>query len=168
MQQHIAEKVFHSILNIIIVLAIIVMIFVTYNYIQLHFLGKEYTNFFGYTIFEISTGSMKDTLNVYDIILVKITKDVQLGDIITYSNENETITHRVISINENEIVTKGDANNTQDTKITKDMVIGKVVSSYSKIGIWIRVFSDYKVLISVFITLMLIEKSISKDRRTKK
>lgn len=168
MQHEILEKVLHSVLNIIIGIAILLAILVAYNYVQLQFLGKDYTNFFGYTIFEISTGSMKETLNVYDIILVKITKeDVKVGDIITYKSENETITHRIIKINENQITTKGDANNTEDSTITRDKIIGKVVVTYPKIGIWIRVLSDYKILISIFITLLLLEKLISKDKKVK-
>ena len=74
---NIFEKLIQIILNILIVIAFLVILLVGYNYIQLEILHKDYTDFFGYTIFEVSTGSMKDTLNIYDVILVKITKEVK-------------------------------------------------------------------------------------------
>jgi signal peptidase len=156
----IIRKILTVVLNIIIVFVLFVVILVIYNYIQLNFLNKEYTNFFGYTIFEISTNSMSKTLNQYDIVLVKLTKDVNEDDIITYKKD-DIITHRIIKIDGEKIVTKGDANNVEDEAITSDNVIGKVVSVYPKYGIWIKVFSDPKVLISIFITIILIFKSIS-------
>ena len=126
------EKVAHIILNIIIAFITLIVIIVGYNYVQLQVMNKDYTNFLGYTVFEVSTGSMAKTLNIYDIILVKITKEVEVGDIITYKKDNELITHRIMEINGNELTTKGDANNTEDEEITKEAIIGKVVSVYSK------------------------------------
>ena len=158
------EKIAHIILNIIITLVFLMVIIVGYNYFQLQIIKKYYSNFFGYTVFEVSTGSMAKTLNIYDVILVKITKEVEVNDIITYKNNDELITHRIMEINENKIITKGDANNTEDKEITTDVVIGKVISVYPKLGVWAKVFTEPNVLISVFITLILIGLAISKDK----
>ena len=162
------EKVLHVILNIVTVIGIFIVALVIYNHVQLQILNKNYTNFFGYTIFEISTGSMKDTLNVYDVVLVKITEEVNQNDIITYQYGDEMITHRIVEINDNEIVTKGDANNTEDKRITKEDIVGKVVFICPKAGIWMRVFSEPKILVSLCITLILIEKSITKESDSEK
>lgn len=158
------EKIAHIILNIIIVFVFLIVLVVGYNYVQLQLMNKDYTNFFGYTIFEIKTGSMAKTLNVYDVILVKITKDVNENDIITFKKDDELITHRIMEIDGDEIITKGDANNTEDEKITKEAVIGKVVSIFPRAGIWAKVFTEPNVLISIFITLILIGLAISKDK----
>lgn len=161
------EKIAHIILNIIIVFIFLMVIIVGYNYVQLQIMNKDYTNFFGYTVFEVSTGSMAKTLNIYDIIIVKLTKDVEIGDIVTFKQDNEIITHRIMEINGEELITKGDANNTEDKAITKDTIIGKVISVYSKLGIWAKVFTEPNVLICVFITLVLIGLAISKDKTEK-
>ena len=96
-------------------------------------------------------------------------KDINTNDIITFKNEdNELITHRIMEIDGDKLVTKGDANNTEDKTITKDAVIGKVISVYPRLGIWAKVFTDSKVLISVFITLILIGLAISKDEKIQK
>lgn len=157
------EKVAHIILNIVIAIVFLVVLIVGYNYIQLQILNKDYTNFFGYTVFEVSTGSMAKTLNIYDVILVKITKEVEQGDIITYKYDGELITHRIMKIDGDKLITKGDANNTEDKAITKDDIIGKVISVYPKVGIWVKVFTEPNVLISVFVTLVLIGLAITKE-----
>lgn len=159
------EKVAHVILNLIIALVSLIVIVVGYNYIQLQIMNKDYTNFFGYTIFEVSTGSMAKTLNVYDIILVELTKEVEIGDIITYKKDKELITHRIMEINGDKLITKGDANNTEDEEITKEAIVGKVISVYPKLGVWAKVFSEPNVLISVFITLILIGLAITNERK---
>ena len=161
------EKIAHIILNIIIVFVFIIVLIVGYNYIQLQLMHKDYTNFFGYTTFEVSTGSMAPTLNIYDVILLELTQDVKIGDIITYKYENELITHRIMKIDGDKLITKGDANNTEDKSITKDAIIGKVISVYPKVGIWAKVFTEPNVLISVFITLVLIGLAIAKDEKDK-
>ena len=160
----IIEKIIHVILNIVIAFIFLLVIVVGYNYMQLQIMHKDDANFFGYTVFEVSTGSMAKTINVYDVILVKITKDVNENDIVTYKNEDELITHRIMEINGDKIITKGDANNTEDREITKDAIIGKVISVYPRVGIWAKVFSEPNVLICVFITLILIGIAISKDK----
>ena len=157
------EKIAHIILNFIIVIVFLMVLIVGYNYIQLQILNKDYTNFFGYTVFEVSTGSMAKTLEIYDVILVEITKDVKENDIITFKQDGELVTHRIMRINGDKLITKGDANNTEDEEITKDVIIGKVISVYPRLGIWAKVFSEPSVLISVFITLVLIGLAISKE-----
>ena len=143
----IIKKIFK---NTIFIILIIILIFVLYSAIQMKVGNNEYSCLFGYTIFEVSTGSMKDTLDIYDIIIVKITQEVEDGDIISYRNDDEIITHRIKSIDGEKIITKGDANNIQDKPITKSDVIGKVVYNLKELGIWIKVFSEIKVVIPMF------------------
>lgn len=103
-----------------------------YTFIVSNILKKDYVNIFGYTYFVVATGSMSNTIEVNDLIFVKIKKDVKEGDIITYKNrDNEIITHRIIQMNGNKLITKGDANNTQDDPIGKESVIGKVTGILS-------------------------------------
>lgn len=161
------EKIAHIVLDLIIAIIFLMVIIVGYNYVQLQIMNKDYSDFFGYTVFEVSTGSMAKTLNVYDIIAVKITKEVEVGDIITFKQNDELITHRIMEINGNELITKGDANNTEDKAITKDAIIGKVISVYPRLGVWAKVFTEPSVLMSVFITLILIGFAISKEEKEK-
>lgn len=100
---------------------------VIYSFISTQILKKDYTNIFGYTYYSVATGSMKPVISPNDLIFVKITKNVSKGDIITFKDNGSIVTHRLIDINNNKYITKGDANNTSDTGINKSDIIGKVV-----------------------------------------
>ena len=160
------EKIARTFFYILIVFIIFLVIIVLFNFFQINILKKQYTNFCGFTIFEVTTGSMSGTIEINDVVLVKITKDVTKNDIITFINKNEVITHRVIAENENELFTKGDANNGEAMPIQKSNVIGKVVKIFPKFGIWIKVISDVKVVGSIIVTIILFGMAISsKDEK---
>ena len=73
------------------------------------------------------TGSMQDALYPGDSIIVKKVKDYNVGDIITYKQDDIYVTHRIVKINGNKVVTKGDANKDNDPEINKDDILGKLV-----------------------------------------
>ena len=98
-----------------------------YTFVITDILKKDYVNVFGYTYFVVATGSMSGTIEVDDIIFVKLTKDVKNNDVITFkSNDGDIITHRLIGQKDDKYITKGDVNNVTDELITKNQIIGKV------------------------------------------
>ena len=149
------EKIVKIVFDILIVFMFFLVIVVFYNFFQINILKKQYSNFFGYTMFEVTTGSMSGTIEINDVILVKITQDVKKDDIITFKLKDEIITHRIIAENSDTLITKGDANNGKDKPIQKDYVIGKVIKVLPKFGIWVKVLSDTKVIGSIIITMVL-------------
>ena len=159
----IIKKIIKTILNIIIIFFVIGVIAVIYNLFQVSILKKDYANFFGYAIFEISTGSMSGTMEINDVIIVKITKDVHTNDVITFNKDGEIITHRIINEEGDNLLTKGDANNGEDAPIERNMVIGKVDRVLSKWGIWLKVLSDSKVISCIIITLVFFGLAITDD-----
>ena len=98
-----------------------------YTFVVTDLLKKDYVNVFGYSYFVVATGSMSGTIEVDDIIFVKITKDVKINDVVTFKNEDgDIITHRLIKLDGKRYITKGDVNNVSDDPISKDQIIGKV------------------------------------------
>ena len=165
------NKIFKIIKNIIINLIIFVLgiiaILAIWTSIQLNVQNKEYVDIFGYSIFSTETASMSPTIEIGDIVFVKIGEDTKEKDIITYKKDNEFITHRIIKIDENSVIAKGDNNNTQDEKITKDAIVGKVVFIMNNVEIWKQVFSDVSVIIPVSITVILLIVLVSyKEKKT--
>lgn len=164
-------KMFQVFLDILVFIITILIFFSLYNFISIKVLHKDYTNILGFTMFEIVSGSMEPTLNINDIILVKDTTGIKNGDIITYIDNRDFITHRVIDIEDNILTTKGDSNNSNDVRIDKSKVIGKVVLIIPKGGLIKEVLTTPKVVISVVITLILISLSVSyipKNKRKNK
>lgn len=98
-----------------------------YSIISTALFKQKYVNVFGYTFFVVASGSMTGTIDINDMVIVKITDDIHVDDIVTYLQDGYYITHRVISTNDDEIITKGDVNSTEDSPILKKDIIGKVV-----------------------------------------
>ena len=164
------NKIFQVFIDILVFIITVLIFFSLYNFISLKVLNKEYSNVLGVSIFEIVSGSMEPTLNVKDLIVVKKTSNISKNDIITYIDGKDFITHRVIKIEGNTLTTKGDSNNSDDVRINKSKVIGKVILRIPKGGVLREVFTTPKVIVSIVVTLILISLSISyipKDKRKK-
>ncbi len=156
------RRIVEIISNTLTVLVIIAIFFALYGFFQIKVLNKTHINYFGFTIFEVVSGSMAPTINTYDLVVVKLTKDVKEDDIITFYSQNNFITHRVIDYkDDNNILTKGDANNATDKSINKKMIVGKVIYTLEKFGIYKRSLSDSKVAISIFSTIILFSVAFS-------
>lgn len=154
--KNIFRKTIETLINILLVVICIVMILVIYCTIQIRVFHKDYANLFGYAFFEIGTGSMKDTLNIGDAIIVKLTKNVEINDIIVFEKDNYYITHRVIAKEGDKITSKGDANNIADEQINTSDVCGKVVKVIKKFDIIKKTFFSPVVLLLIIVTLIAI------------
>ena len=150
------KKIISKILTIflVIITALFVMLAI-YNFISVKLLHKDYSNIFGYTYFEIVSGSMSPTIEKGDMILVKLDTEYKVGDIISFKDNDSIITHRIIEINDNNYVTKGDANNSPDNPITKDKILGKTVKIVSRAFILVKVFTTPKVLFMCIFTIII-------------
>lgn len=162
------EKFINILLDIFIFLFGVILLISIYNNIQIKILKNPYSSFFGYSVFEVQTGSMADTINIGDWIVVKYAKNIKLDDIITYEHEGEFITHRVIESYKGTYVTKGDANNAKDDPISQEQIVGKVVKILSNFGILRMTLFNPIVLIALIITLYLISTVFKNKNGTKK
>ncbi len=147
------EKIFRCFTNVLLFIVVVCIFFALYSFVQLVVLEKDYVNYFGYTVFEVQSGSMAPTVNVDDMLLVKLTDDIEKDDIITYKKDDNFITHRVIEANGNKIITKGDSNNSEDKIIEKEDVLGKIVKIFPGFGKWKKILLSPAVLIAIFSTL---------------
>lgn len=158
---NIIDKITRAILNSIYVILAIIVIILIYNIIQIGILNKPYMDIFGYSFFQVKTGSMSGTIEIGDIIVVKLEEDVEKNDIVTYEQQDILITHRIIEKQGENIITKGDANNSEDEPITTNDIIGKVVYIFKNVEIWKKVFTTPEVYILIIITLVLFGITIS-------
>ena len=156
------KNVIRWIVNILTCFLLVILVLVIYGKCVLMFSDKKYPDYFGYTLFEVASGSMEPTLYIHDVILVKITNEnLNKGDIIAFLNEKAVITHRIVFIDNDVITVKGDNNNAIDSPITRNQVIGKIVKVFPKFGIWKKIVTEPKILIFIFITLILFDFALS-------
>ena len=149
------SKIISYILNVLLAIMMIVIIVGTYYMYQVKIQKKDYANLWGYSLFEVGTGSMLPTIEIGDVVITKITKDVEENDIIVYIEDDDIITHRLIEKNEERLITRGDANNSEDKPIEENMIIGKVVKIIPQLGTWQNILSSPEIL-SLIILLIII------------
>ena len=149
------QKIMSVFVNVIMTLVVIAILFCLYCVFSVKILHKDFVNIFGYSIFEVATGSMKDSINIGDAVVVKIDDKYKVGDIITYRSGDDFITHRVVSEKDGYIIAKGDANNVNDNPIDKSLVLGRVVKIIPKLGVWKKVLLTPKVIILILLTLFI-------------
>ena len=154
------------IVNLIIFILVIIAIISVWEFIQINVQHKQYVNILGYSVLSAETGSMSPTIEKGDIVIIKIGDEIKENDIITYQKDNVLVTHRIININGDNIIAKGDYNNTEDEPIKKDKVIGKEVYIINNVEIWKKVFSDVHVIIPISITVILFILLVSYKEKT--
>lgn len=164
------KNIIRWIVNILTGFLLLILVMVIYGKCVIMFTDNKYPNYFGYTIFEVASGSMEPTLYIDDVILINVTKeDLKINDIIAFNNDNAIITHRIVFIDGDTLTVKGDNNNTIDVPINKDQVIGKVIKVFPKFGVWKKVITEPKILIAIFVTLLLFDFALSyKSDKVKK
>ena len=101
-------KIAKYFLNVLTGIVIISIFFALYGFFQITVLNKSYANYFGYSFFEVETGSMAPTVDVEDVVIVKNTDKIKTNDIITYKLNKNFITHRVVDVQKNKVITKGE------------------------------------------------------------
>ena len=80
-----------------------------------------------------------------DILRIVKTDDYKKGDIILYkSNVDHYVLHRILKIKKDKIITAGDYNYFKDKPITKEQVLGKLISIKKKNGKEIDLTKDKK------------------------
>ena len=146
------KKIISNIITIILVFLILINVFSFFN-----------ISFLGYRTFYVATGSMSPSLEVNDLILIKKTNKLNVGDVITYEDGNSYVTHRIVLIEDNDIITKGDSNNTNDKPISKDKVVGKMVYKFKLLYLagylfknpvnWVVIF-----IVGLFVTILIPDK----------
>ena len=101
---------------------------------------------------------MQPALQIGDVIIIKKANNYAEKDIITYDNGLTTITHRIKSIDGDEIITEGDANDAPDKPITKDRILGKYffrISTFSVFSIMLTGKTIYLIMVLVLFAILL-------------
>ena len=111
---------------------------------------------FGFRTYKIGSGSMEPELKVNDLIVVKEFKDYEAGDIVTFDYNGYKVTHRIVSITDSEVITKGDANNTNDKPIKKEDIVGKVIYNFTVINYINYLLSKPLTWLLILVILLLI------------
>lgn len=151
-------KIINNIIFTIIMIVMVVLIFIT---AQSKLTGTEPT-ILNHRIYIVDSGSMSPAIETDSMIIVKElgAEEIEVGDIITYYGHNKysRVTHRVVELSngKDSIITKGDANNSNDPiPLDSSKLIGKVVITLPWIGKVFR-YLNTELGMAILITLMIL------------
>lgn len=133
-------------------------------FILLNIFSMNNKSLFGFRIYRVISGSMQPALQIGDVIIVKKSNNYSERDIITYSNGLTTITHRIIAINNDEVITKGDANEVDDKPINKEQIVGKFFFRISNFSLFSIILSKNVIYLIMIFLLVLIFLLVIGDR----
>lgn len=163
-------KILRRLFFFLLVLVLVCLLsFNVYHFVCTHLLKQELPKLFGYSFLEVVSGSMEPNIHIGDLILIDTNAtDYQVGDIITFRDEYASfVTHRIVSIDEKGITTKGDANRSEDPVFPSSSVVGKLIYQFSGLGILLSSFKNPIVLFFIFFIGVLVCYLISTDKHGK-
>jgi signal peptidase I len=108
-----------------------------------------------YRVYVIHTGSMGPNIPSGSAVLVH-EGHYHVGQVITFTEDGLTVTHRLVSVNASGMITtKGDGNATNDPwHVPKSQIIGGVVVAPRYVGYWIRYLNNPLGLASVLLAAL--------------
>lgn len=122
-------KILKKLLLILLIIFITIIFVITVLIVYQKNALKKVPYILGYTSFINVGTSMLPSINPGDLILLKKSDNYKVNDIITFQDENNVNTHRIIKvISDNKYQTKGDNNSFIDGKIVlKKDVYGRAI-----------------------------------------
>lgn len=162
------ELIAKYVTNVLLFFVVVAILIASYSLIQLSVLHKGYVNYFGYTVFIVESGSMEPAIKTKDMVVVKLTDKYKVNDVITFEQDGSFVTHRILKANKNNLLTKGDANDSEDKLVARENVLGKVVKVLPKYGLWKEVLLSPIVLLVIFATIIIISFGCSYKTKAKR
>lgn len=121
---------------------------------------------FGIGMSVVLSGSMEPELSMGDLIVVFEEDTFEVGDVIVFQSGRTAVVHRIISIDGEELLTQGDANNIHDEPIKLSQVKGKVAFSIPLIGYLVNIIkTPIGTILLLGLAIWLMESSFKKDKR---
>lgn len=147
---------------------IIILIFILIEVFCSKFIINENPiEFFGWSFLIVTTGSMEPEITAGELIIIKNFNDYKIGDIVTFLDQDDfLVTHRIINIAENYIITQGDNNDLPDEKILLENIKGKVIIHSKVLGFIVLYLLKPITFIYILINLVihLIKKFFIRER----
>lgn len=149
---------------------LILLIVFGYEFVSLMLTNPDKT-LYGYKMELVQTGSMKPTLPIGSVVLIKEENQYNYGDIVNFMVDDQgnktSYTHRISAVGVNGYHTKGDANNADDPwtinkcsingkVIFSSIIVGKLIAALRELSIW----KIALVIVTIFLVFFVIIPSV--------
>lgn len=158
-----------SVIRISVLVLLAVLIGVSIYSINASMLGGNALPMpFGFGMTVVLSGSMEPELSVDDLLIVTPSDTYEVGDVVVYQTQRTAVVHRIVSINGDKIITRGDANNTDDDPIAKENIKGKVIFAIPFIGLIVNLIkTPFGTILLLGAAVWLLESSFKKEKDKK-
>lgn len=155
--------------SIVVAFLVLTLSYNVYNYTNINFLHNDITTIKGYSVLEVVSGSMEPTIKIGDLIIIDTKdKNYKENDIVTFYDVNGSfVTHRIISIDGDQMITKGDANNSNDEATDMNKIVGKYVRKVPFLGMLFTYLKKPAMLVLILVIGILFCYMVSTDKNGK-
>lgn len=110
---------------------------------------------FGFGASLVLSGSMEPEISTDDLVFVRKPGELHVGDVILYDAGESRVLHRITYMDGDTVITKGDANNTEDKPISSGSVLGVYTGRIPGAGKVIRFVTNPPFVMAVIFILMM-------------
>lgn len=110
---------------------------------------------FGYGGAVVLSGSMEPTIGMDELIIVKAEESYETGDVVVYQSGRILVVHRIVHMDSQTAVTRGDANNAEDSPIEISQIKGRVTAHVPHVGTLVRLLKTPAVTIGLIAAAVL-------------
>jgi len=94
----------------------------------------------GYKLYTVQSGSMQPAIAIGSLVVSQPATEYKVGEVITFKNAAVPVTHRIQEIKNSVYTTKGDANDSSDSRpVQPNEILGKIVFSLPWLGLPVAV-----------------------------
>ena len=123
-------------------------------------LGNALPMPFGIGASVVLSGSMEPALSVGDLLIVRARDSYEIDDIVVYQSGNTPVVHRVVSISDQTVITRGDANNVNDEPFATTALKGEVIAAIPLVGyVVLALKTPIAVVMMLAVAVLLVEGS---------
>lgn len=120
----------------------------------------------GFGISVVMSPSMEPVLHTNDLVIVTEQESYDIDDIVVYQEGKMLVIHRIISIQDDKVITKGDANNVADTPISLSDIKAKLSFKIPFIGLIVKYLKTVPgTLLVLALAIFLLYRSRQKERQ---
>lgn len=128
--------------------------------------GNQLPMPFGYGVSVVLSGSMEPELSVDDLVLLKSCGSYETGDIVVYPSGDILVIHRLVELDGDTAVTRGDANPAPDAPIPLAAIKGKLIGRVPYVGRLVRwLKSPVGMVVLLGGAMLLLELSWYRERK---
>jgi len=128
-------------------------------------LGEQLPMPFGYGVAVVLSGSMEPELYKDDLIIVEKCESFAVRDVVVFQDGGNLVVHRILELDGETAVTKGDNNPDDDGTIALNAIKGKVIAKVPAVG---AVVNWLKTPVGIILTLAAAIALVEIPRRNEK